>query len=344
MILLIAENEKGYYSRSISQNETLLDCEAGPEFLAYYVPDNSIIVEEGIASEYDSNQSLVDYINQQQGYDRVIFDQTTGRSEALLKNLKQYQINFPVTVMSGQTIHWKKSIDQIVFFASEEVWSSLRSFDCNFNKTYKVSCLNANQWSHRILTYIALSEKDYFNDLVFTWGRQSYDNPHIEQDHINRIKLTDQELAKYKLLPKRITFVKEDSTNVNDRLPEHPAFQNTCLNIITETCSRNGTPSLTEKTFKPILAGQFFVFIGSKGCVQYLRDIGFDVFDDIIDHSYDGQELVRDRIRLALEQVDKLYQQDLFTLINNNKERLIKNNQWLRSEEFRKQFLPLKFK
>jgi len=43
----------------------------------------------------------------------------------------------------------------------------------------------------------------------------------------------------------------------------------------------------TEKTLKPLYAGQFFVVVGTPFTIQRLRELGFDVFDDVIDHTYD---------------------------------------------------------
>ena len=44
---------------------------------------------------------------------------------------------------------------------------------------------------------------------------------------------------------------------------------------------------LTEKTWKVIKYGQPFVLVGPAGSLQELRDMGYRVFDDVIDNSYD---------------------------------------------------------
>jgi len=82
--------------------------------------------------------------------------------------------------------------------------------------------------------------------------------------------------------------------------------------------------------------------IGSRGLIQYMRDIGFDTLDDIINHSYDDIEDDRDRISAAVKELDRLNEVDLFKLHAQCKERFVKNQQWLTSPEFVEQFLPLK--
>jgi hypothetical protein len=95
---------------------------------------------------------------------------------------------------------------------------------------------------------------------------------------------------------------------------------------------------LSEKTFKPIVAGQLFILVAAAGAVQFLRDIGIDTFDDIIDHSYDT--LVDNRLRLlaVIAQVDRLMTLDIESIYNQLKPRLQRNSEYIRSEEFRQQF------
>ena len=60
-------------------------------------------------------------------------------------------------------------------------------------------------------------------------------------------------------------------------------------NIVMEThfdIEHSGT-FLTEKTFKPIKHGQMFFIAGPAGSLQVLRDLGYRVFDSVLDNSYD---------------------------------------------------------
>jgi len=67
-------------------------------------------------------------------------------------------------------------------------------------------------------------------------------------------------------------------------------YMNSYCNIVMEThfdadgC--HGT-FLTEKTFKPIKHGQLFFIAGPAGSLDILREMGYRVFDDILDNSYD---------------------------------------------------------
>ena len=59
------------------------------------------------------------------------------------------------------------------------------------------------------------------------------------------------------------------------------------LHVVTETCFWEGKTHLTEKIFKPIVARQPFVLLGSTFNLRYLRSYGFKTFDSWWDESYD---------------------------------------------------------
>lgn len=67
---------------------------------------------------------------------------------------------------------------------------------------------------------------------------------------------------------------------------------NSLINITTETyyynCwNFNNEMFLSEKTWKPIVSKQIFVFIGPKGILKKLKELGFKTFENFIDESYD---------------------------------------------------------
>jgi hypothetical protein len=67
----------------------------------------------------------------------------------------------------------------------------------------------------------------------------------------------------------------------------------TCLiNIAVETSSQTDADSwrevfISEKSLKPFAYRQLPIWFAVPGTVQEVRNLGFDVFDDIIDHDYD---------------------------------------------------------
>lgn len=83
----------------------------------------------------------------------------------------------------------------------------------------------------------------------------------------------------------------------HDQRNDHSALMakyhvNSYCNIVLEThfdVDQSGGAFLTEKTFKPIKHGQMFFIAGGVGSLQTLRDLGYRVFDDVLDNSYDQE-------------------------------------------------------
>lgn len=92
----------------------------------------------------------------------------------------------------------------------------------------------------------------------------------------------------------------------------HPAFSKAIFNVVLETnfehCGDNlfehwQRRFVTEKSMKPYRLMQFPLFIATAGHVQLQRDMGFDVFDDLIDHSYDWIGNPFNRITAVVKQL-----------------------------------------
>jgi hypothetical protein len=64
-------------------------------------------------------------------------------------------------------------------------------------------------------------------------------------------------------------------------------YGSTAVNIVTETQFFEHTGIVTEKTLHAVLAEQVPVIIGHKGIVEHCRQMGLDMFDDLVNNSYD---------------------------------------------------------
>ncbi len=296
-----------------------------------YVPAGSLII---------TNRQQLDTVVITDDITRIVFDAATNPINPL-EYLEIDTIDRPSTVVSGLYYYYCRPDPKVKFLPFWAVWMSLpygrlmpmpnHEFS-NKPKKYKFSCLNGTFWNHRILTYLSLINKSYFKEMVFTFGNRQYC-----QDNLNEIVLTEEEKQEFDSLNHNIKFLDNELTDI-DLSVNHPAYQETYVNLVTETTIKHSTPMLSEKTFKPIITGQLFILIASPGAVQFLRDLGIDTFDDIIDHHYDTVVDPRTRIKLALTQLDQLDRLDLKSIYNQIKPRLIKNSKYFLSQDFRNQF------
>jgi hypothetical protein len=81
-----------------------------------------------------------------------------------------------------------------------------------------------------------------------------------------------------------------DTDSVNGTLSANVDFDSSrkaFVQIVTETDFYKDKLHLTEKVFKPIVAGQPFLLLAGQGNLSYLREYGFQTFGNYWDESYD---------------------------------------------------------
>jgi len=104
---------------------------------------------------------------------------------------------------------------------------------------------------------------------------------------------------------------------VNNCFPEHnqtnTVFHSCLFNLVVESSSQTDAGIwrsyfITEKTFKAFGLRQIPLWFAVPGFIEQVRKLGFDLFDDIVDHSYDS--IVEEHIRFetVAQQVKKLDQ------------------------------------
>jgi hypothetical protein len=115
------------------------------------------------------------------------------------------------------------------------------------------------------------------------------------------------------------------------RLPSEPnSFENSYVNITTETNFVGEDIHITEKSFKPFFYFQYPMILASHHHLKYFREAypELDFFDDVIDHSYDDKENDRDRLIAFSEEIKRINDNKEFYIefYKTNKHRFQKNH------------------
>jgi hypothetical protein len=181
------------------------------------------------------------------------------------------------------------------------------------NKEFLFSCYNRMFKKHRIET---LSFLEKYNILENT-----------DWSNLNKQWLRDVGLIQKKSIPNKIG-VKYSKYEIDKiyllKVGQHDfgniltpeCYLNCYINIITETLFYSSEIHITEKSFRSFYFMQLPIFIATHNHVKYLRkQFGFDMFDDVIDHSYDLENDDEKRMVLVLNEIKRL---------NNNKDLVIK--------------------
>ena len=118
-----------------------------------------------------------------------------------------------------------------------------------------------------------------------------------------------------------------------DQFLRDHVYEPTLISLITEPEWQPRATFLSEKTVFAFEAGTIPIWVGGYGQAHSLKSLGFDVFSDIVDHSYQFESNAVRRMELALESNLQLFSD--FDRLNNffiqNRQRFEHNRKLLRS-------------
>ena len=198
-------------------------------------------------------------------------------------------------------------------------------------RPYKISCLNRNPWLHKSLNFIRMSQQPWFDQVQASFGVYY---PGILSSPINSdlLELITANEAEYleSIYPMPLKLENDDVIKFESNAC--PTYQQCYIDYAPE--SRHDNVFISEKTWKPIFSGQFFFILGSTGIVSYLRDIGVDVFDDLIDHAYDQETDLSTKVTMLLGNITKFLENDLDKLWIDTVSRREKNLDLVYDPEF----------
>lgn len=208
------------------------------------------------------------------------------------------------------------------------------------NTKYLFACASRNFNNYRpgkIYNYIKLKDKPYYEQILiskfqleFPFELFYYDKEKDEElYHI--VKQIEKEYYTWPI-------AYQDSVNnlINSVYTfDLPVYHDSLFHIVAETTVEE--LYLSEKTYKVFNAGQIPILCARKHAVKHLRDLGFDVFDDIIDHDYyDSVDNWKIRISRMHNVLDHLATLDHEKIKLDTYQRRLYNQQRLVSNELQK--------
>lgn len=288
--------------------------------------------------EFD-RKILKQIIKNQHKYDLIVIDASSeylsynNTQYSLFSNFVQKQdikklvdsVNIPVIVFTPEPDIKSDNINlaflPLFYF---DVWHLNTKPVALKEKTYKLSCLNRMPRVTRIHILSHLKHKHYFNssNFLFTFKNVHYNKDMPENKKLEYGSIIWKPLQLF-VTPETLEKVKKDladifptlpiifdNPNHNDHSIYHPAYANSVCNLITETCPV-GFPFLTEKTFKCLAQGIPFFIHNAQGSLNQLKRWGFDIYDDILDQSYDSISDYEHRTDSLISSVDKFMDSDI---------------------------------
>jgi hypothetical protein len=178
--------------------------------------------------------------------------------------------------------------------------------DKNFDSKYIYLSLNRNRRTHRAMLVsllyglnlnqhglISCMFQDKIDDL---YKYTLWPELEIYRQGFNKFKSSNLPLTDNPEIYKNCN--NDNVSNFKNKLTNY--YQNTFVEIITETSYTEKCYNLTEKTLNSIYGCCFPILLCSQGSVAFLRSMGMDVFDDVINHSYDKIDDPSERLYAAI--------------------------------------------
>jgi hypothetical protein len=113
-----------------------------------------------------------------------------------------------------------------------------------------------------------------------------------------------------------------------DEIFELKTFENSYVNITTESEYFSDSIHVTEKSLKPFYFHQLPIILASKNHVKFMKEnYKLDFFDDIINHDYDNEWDPRKRIKKVISEILRLQENKslIIQFYKNNTQRFLNN-------------------
>lgn len=242
-------------------------------------------------------------------------------------------------------------------YSSTQVLTNLKN-SFSYDREYIFMCRNKKPKHHRLCTLLWLSYRNILKNV--NWSLITNDEMNrnsfihflklFTQDELNQIIKHARfinSIFKYDVyenprwFDSNGEFQHQEDFDPIFQIPEEvESYKNSYVNIVTESNFENIENIIhpTEKSFRPFFYYQIPIFVSSPNHVKYVKEkYGFDMFDDLVDHSYDEVTNDRERFQLAMEQIKQLNTKsniDYYQYFRKNKHRF-ENNKKILLDKFK---------
>jgi len=176
-------------------------------------------------------------------------------------------------------------------------------------------CFNRRYNDHRLMLYLAIVQRGIIDQCYYSMDKTQ---PEASRSFVENCKYllsrfpdmglaSEDVLAADKLLPLVL-----DNPNFNNYPMESSVdpvkhlYDDSLVNIITETYFFNNIIHITEKTYKPIAFMQPFILIAAAGSLQHIKDMGFKTFSEFWDETYDLELDDKQRFKMIVSVIESI--------------------------------------
>ena len=160
------------------------------------------------------------------------------------------------------------------------------------NKTHTFNFMINKPRLHRELLLVLISHfglSNYVHSLCWKQVTVSQDlGPYTDLLQNTTITVPPRQwlLGQENLLDRGLQYGHVTNSENYQQFLQQNVFEPSLVSLITEPAFRERETIVTEKTIMALLGGTLPIWVGGWRIAGYMQSLGFDVFNDVIDHSY----------------------------------------------------------
>lgn len=169
-------------------------------------------------------------------------------------------------------------------------------------------CMNNRAHVQRCATIEQLAKEQLIDKGVVTWHDFLGENPNYPFKHFDR---TNKLILNDNFATELDSFI----------IPQE--FHESFFHLVTEATTT--VKFITEKTVTPLLLKKPFAAVAAPNFHAHLVSLGFELYDELIDYSFDSEPDLHKRVAMIVEQLKTILQLDLSTAYETIKDKAERN-------------------
>lgn len=237
-------------------------------------------------------------------------------------------------IICWDTVFFRETIEQLLHPTNLSIRKNINKIEdvlidvrANVDYRYHFVYLNGKAHDHRTQLLDHMSKHDLLQYSAYSWHNEFISLP----EHRYNFQWYDG----------RESTLDEQFVSKRDQgfLPRQ--YYESFFQVVPETSIT--IPFITEKTVVPLIVGKPFFIAGSPGINQKLKNLGFELYDELFDYEFDKMEKTLDRYEYIcgmIKNITDLPLSELNTLRNKVSEKILHNRSRVIEIAYNNDLLP----
>lgn len=251
------------------------------------------------------SRGLLEILSKTKANEVVIFSETEwecpGVTADVIDAYKNKNIHIKVVLGSFDTA----TIYDVVYWPTQWInwtyqnlkYTKVPEFDVN-KLQYPFISLNNRSHYHRCVFIDEMAKQKLIDKGIVTWVKHLNENSNFPYQHFDN----------------RQILLNDDFANKLDSFLFPKEYNLSLFHIVTEATHR--ATFITEKTAIPTLAKKPYIVLGGPNYNKHLVDLGFKLYDEIFDYSFDKELDIFKRTSMFVDNINRILNVDLVNTYN----------------------------